>query len=104
MLTRSQSKQSITLATSVKRSTRTRYYLRNLPIINYFEPDDEDLDDDDESDDNDEDDLEDTEIDFSYYHYDNMPGPYDDIGSYYGSGYCDYCGYGSYHGYDGYDN
>ena len=92
MLTRSQTKQTIPI-TTVTRSTRTPYYLRNLPIINYFETDDADDFEDDF----------DTEIDFSYNN-DDMPGPYDDIGGYCHSGYCDYCGYSYYDGYNGYDN
>jgi hypothetical protein len=92
MLTRSQTKQSSSI-TSVTRSTRTLYYLRNLPIINYFEADDED-------------DYQDyykeeyKELDFSYNN-DDMPGPYDDIGPWCGSGYSDF---GYYDGYNGYDN
>jgi hypothetical protein len=92
MLTRSQTKQTIPI-TTVTRSTRTPYYLRNLPIINYFETDYADDFEDDF----------DTEIDFSYNN-DDMPGPYDDIGSYCHSGYCDYCGSSYYDGYNGYDN
>uniref|UniRef100_A0A6C0ASF9 Uncharacterized protein n=1 Tax=viral metagenome TaxID=1070528 RepID=A0A6C0ASF9_9ZZZZ len=92
MLTRSQSKQSIG-NTTVTRSTRTIYFLRNLPIINYFESDDEEVFNEESN----------TEINFSYNN-DNMPGPYDDIGPYCHSEYCDYCGSGYYSGYDGYDN
>jgi hypothetical protein len=100
MLTRSQTKQTIPI-TTVTRSTRTPYYLRNLPIINYFE-----TDDDDDYENDFEDDYENvfvTGIDFSYNN-DDMPGPYDDIGRYCHSGYCDYCGSSYYDGYNGYDN
>ena len=88
MFTRSHSNQ-YNEVTILSRATRTPYYLRNLPIINYFEPDDdEDFDDD----------LEDTEIYFSY-NDDDMPGPYDDLCYDYNEYGC-----GSYDGYDGYDN
>jgi hypothetical protein len=92
MLTRSKSKQT-NLVTSVTRSTRTSYYLRNLQIINYYEAGCYKNDYREEY----------NEIDFSYNN-DDMPGPYDDIGPWCGSKYCDYCGYGCYDGYDGYDN
>ena len=47
MFTRSNSNQS-NKVTTLSRCTRTPYYLRNLPIINYFEPDDEDEDENEE--------------------------------------------------------
>jgi hypothetical protein len=95
MLTRSHTKQSSSI-TTVTRSTRTPYYLRNLPIINYFEADNEDEYQDYYH-------KEYKELDFTYNN-DDMPGPYDDIGPWCGSKYCDYCGVGYYDGYNGYDN
>jgi len=93
MLTRSYSNQARQVII-VSRSTRTQYYLRNLPIINYFEPDEEDEKVFDEN----SDDLDITEINYDYNN-DDMPGPYDDFGY----DYIEY-GYGAYDGYDGYDN
>ena len=100
MFTRSYSNQA-SQVTIVSRSTKTRYYLRNLPIINYFEPD---YEDDEKVFSEDSDDLDITEINYDYNN-DDMQGPYDDFGyDYieYGCGAYDGCG--SYHGYDGYDN
>jgi hypothetical protein len=89
MLTRSYFKKANQNSIAI-RSTRTHYYLRNLPIINYFEAD-EDNNDSYEDDNL----LDNIEICAGY-----IPGPYDDIDSCYG--YCYYAGY--YDGYDGYDN
>ena len=92
MFTRSNSNQS-NQVTTLSRSTRTPYYLRNLPRINYFEPDDEDEDENEE-----ECILDNIEINYDY-NDDNIPGPYDDLEYH----YIEY-GFGSYDGYDGYDN
>ena len=109
MLTRSHSKQA-NQNTILSRSIRTPYYLRNLPMINYFEHYHEDDDDNNDDDNNDEDyylennyDQHHTEIEFIYNNVD-VPGPYDDTGPYCGSRYCDYCGSNYYYGSDGYDN
>ena len=92
MLTRSNSNQS-NRVTILSRATRTPYYLRNLPRINYLEPDY----DDEVS--NEEDDILDI-IEINYdYNNDDMPGPYDDFDYDYNEYGC-----GSYDGYDGYDN